>query len=115
MKLSDFEKKVTQALVKGDPDEAIILQQLAVASVINRDYAGVGVYTNMVVDKAAPLVRKRDWHFEKIPGVYLNHPNLDDGAGALLWFESGTISCLECYTYVGEWPKDEELFVIETM
>lgn len=114
MKLSDFEKMVLEALILGDPEERIIREQLASAKVTDRDYTGVGLYTKIVVCKSAPVLRKCNRHIEETPKTYLQHPNLEAGAGALLWFDSGKVSILECYTYDGDWPTDEALFSISS-
>lgn len=112
MKLSEFEQSVLDILIEGDPEEGIIKQQLVDASVIDRDYTGVGLYTNIMVSVDTPLLSKTNRPIEEIPKIHLEHPELEAGAGVLLWFKEGRVSTLECYTYEGEWPDNEYLFTI---
>ena len=114
MKLSNFEITVLDALIKGDPEEGVIRQQLAAVSVADRDYTGVGLYTNLKVSEESPLLSKSNPYIEETPKIHLEHPELDAGAGVLLWFKDGKISTLECYTYEGDWPKNEDLFTVNT-
>ncbi len=113
MELSDFEKMVLEALIEGDPEENIIQQQLVDGSVIDRDYTGVGLYTNIKVSENLPVLSKSNLYMEETPKTHLRHPELEAGAGVLLWFENGKISTLECYTYEGEWPKNETPFTVK--
>ena len=112
MKLSNFEIAVLDALIEGDSEEGIIRQQLAAVSVVERDYTGVGLYTNLNVSEDSPLLSKNNRYIEEAPKIHLEHPELDAGAGALLWFKDGKVSTLECYTYEGDWPKNEGLFIV---
>lgn len=110
--LSDFEKPVLRILVKGDPEETIISSQIEEACVTSREYTGVGLFVNLSIPENALTLRTSNRYIETTPKVHLDHPELPDGAGALLWFADGHISCLECYSYGNSWPTDESLFVI---
>jgi hypothetical protein len=112
MKLSEFEINVIDALIQGDPEEKSIRAQLDGATVKKRDYTGVGLYTEILVLNNRNRLSKSNRYIEETPKVHLEHPELNDGAGALLWFNEGYVSTLECYTYEGNWPKDESLFKI---
>jgi len=114
MELSEFEKKVLTALIDEDLEKEIIQAQLSGAEVIDRDYTGVGLYTKIKVTEGSPILSKNNRYIEETPKTNLEHPELKDGAGALLWFDEGKVSILECYTYDGEWPKNEDLFSIST-
>jgi hypothetical protein len=114
MELSNFEKIVLKALIKGDPEEDTIRQQLTGATVIDREYTGVGLYTNIEVPENKPLLSKSNRYIDETPKTHLEHPELEAGAGVLLWFKDGKVSTLECYTYDGEWPKNEALFTVST-
>ncbi len=114
MKLSNFELKLIEALIQGDTEENVIRSQLNGATLKKRDYTGVGLYTEIRVPKNCSRLSKSNRYIEETPKAHLEHPELSDGAGAMLWFNDGYVSTLECYTYEGEWPKDEFLFNIIT-
>ncbi len=112
MSLSEFEKMVLEALIEDDLEKEIILDQLREATVLERDYTGVGLFTKIQISVNAPLLSKSNRYIEEAPKTHLAHPELEAGAGVILWFEEGKVSTLECYTYEGEWPKNESLFTI---
>jgi len=112
MNLSEFEKNVLKALVDGDPEKEIILAQLREVTVLERDYTGVGLFTKVQVSENAPSLIRSNRYIEEAPKIHLEHPELEGGAGAILWFENGKVSTLECYTYEGDWPKNESLFTV---
>ena len=112
MKLSQFELNVIEVLIQGDPEEKIIRSQLDGAKVTKRDYTGVGLYTEILVPKNCSRLSKSNRYIEETPKTHLEHPELSDGAGAMLWLNEGYVSTLECYTYEGNWPKNESLFNI---
>lgn len=112
MVLSNFERLVLEALIKGDPEEALIRVQLKTAAVTSREYSGVGLFTEIEVAEGAPKLSKSNRYIEETPRTHLEHPEFQAGAGALLWFKDGLISMLECYAYDGDWPEDESLFSI---
>ncbi len=112
--LSDFEKRVLRILVKGDPEESIISSQIEEVRVTSREHTGVGLFVNLSVSEHAPTLRTSNRYIETTPKVHLDHPELSNGAGAMLWFAEGRISCLECYSYGNSWPTDESLFVIHS-
>lgn len=112
MDLSDFEQRVLDALVKSDPERETLQAQLAEATVLNRDYSGVGLFTKLAVPESAPRLQDPGRYIEKIPKLHLEHPDLTAGAGAMLWLTNGRADTLECYTYDGDWPSEEGLFEI---
>lgn len=112
MKLSDFEIAVIDVLIKDDPEEKALREQLNGATVEKREYTGVGLFTEISVPNDRPRLLKSNRYIEETPKVHLEHPDLKDGAGVLLWFEEGYISMLECYAYEESWPKNEALFKI---
>ena len=114
MKLTAFEKKLLDALIQGDSEEEILRSQLNSATVEKRDYTGVGLYTYIQVEENSARLSKSNRYIEETPKAHLEHPDLPNGAGVLLWFKDGYMSTLECYTYEGDWPTDESKFIIST-
>ena len=106
----EYEAIKTMAVNSSQPD--ILLAQLALADCVSRDYTGVGLSTNIVLDPAAPRLNGELWKIEDMPKAYVQHPELDAGAGVILWLKDGYMSCLESYTHGGDWPSDVSLFKI---
>lgn len=109
---SAFENMVLGALIKGDPEESLLTEQIRLASVESRDYTGVGVFSKFSVPSTVPTLSSSHRYIEQTPRTHLTHPQLAHGAGALLWFEDGVVSTLECYTYEEAWPEDEDSFSV---
>jgi len=112
MEFTDFEISVLTALAQTGSENGPIIEQLKDAKVKRRDYTGVGLFTEIIPDKNSPRLHKKRKLIEEIPKLFLEHPDLQGGAGAMLWINDGLISTLECYTFGDEWPKDESKFTI---
>jgi len=110
--LSPYEYEAIKTMALIYPQRDILLAQLALADCVSRDHTGVGLYTNIVLDPAAPRLNGGLWKIEDMPKAYAQHPELDAGAGLILWLKDGYMCCLESYTYGGEWPSDISLFKI---
>lgn len=108
--LSPYELEAIRVVSSGTNQSEILLAQLAQAKCALRDYTGVGLYTKIIVDSAAPKLNLDYWKIEDFPKGYAEHPELSAGIGIILWLKDGYMTCLESYTYEGEWPKDEALF-----
>ena len=109
-KLSAFEYQAIDTLVRSDPEREVLLAQLALAEVSSRDYTGVGVYVDISIPPTAPKIDLARWKIEDMLIGHAEHPALTAGAGLILWLKNGLITCLEAYTYEGDWPNDEALF-----
>ncbi len=59
-------------------------EQLRSATVKNRDYTGVGVYTKLAIDPNTPRLGRASRYIEETTKVHLTHPSLSAGAGAIL-------------------------------
>ncbi|MEL4890491.1 hypothetical protein PQU63_03590 [Xanthomonas protegens] len=108
--LSAYERRAIETIAASDQQRDVILAQLATSKCASRNYTGVGLYTDLVVDSCAALLDQARWKIEDMPKGHAQHPELPDGAGLILWIKDGYISRLESYTYVGSWPQDESLF-----
>jgi hypothetical protein len=112
--LSKFEHEAIATIALSDPQREIVLAQLALAKCASRAYTGVGLYTELQIDPVAPMLDETRWRTEGMPKGHAEHPELPSGAGLILWVKDGYISCLESYTYEGNWPRDESLFRLAT-
>ena len=112
--LSAYERRAIEAIAASHSQKDVILAQLAKTKCASRDYTGVGLYTDLAVDPSAPLIDGARWRIEDMPKGDLDHPEVPAGVGLILWVKDGYISCLESYTYEGNWPQDESLFKLPT-
>lgn len=110
--LSPYEINAIRVISDKAHQSEILLAQLAKAECASRDYTGVGLYTNIMVDSTAPKLDLDYWKIEDFPKGYAEHPELPAGIGIILWLKDGYITCLESYTFEGEWPKNEAMFKI---
>jgi hypothetical protein len=112
--LSNFEREAITSIALSDRQRQVVLAQLALTLCASRDYTGVGLYTKLRVDSAAPKLDENRWKIEDMPRGDAEHPDVPAGVGLILWIKDGYISCLESYTYEGGWPQDETLFRLAT-
>jgi hypothetical protein len=111
--LSELERGVLLAMAQHDVERETLLRQIETARVIDRDYTGVGLYTKLEVGDDVPKLRTTNRLIEDYPKISLEHPDLEVGAGVILWLDDARIDTIEFYTYTGDWPKDESAFRIE--
>ncbi len=101
MKLSEFEMYVLDALIKNDPEEEILRAQLVGVTVLKRDYTGVGLYTDIKVANKGRRPCKTNRYIEEVRKIHLKHPDLEAGAGAMLWFKEGYTQLLSAIHMTG--------------
>lgn len=112
MGITSFEAKVLSSLIKGDAEESALRDQIAYAQVVSRKHTGVGLFVTFLVPTTANRLKTSNRYIEQTPKTHLEHPEVEAGAGAMLWFKDGWLATLECYVYDGQWPADESLFSI---
>jgi hypothetical protein len=104
MTLTELEKQVIDALLRGgDTTMGILRQQAEHAEVSSREMTGVGFFTEFVVPALLPRV-------PGLPSFRLGHvngtaANVKHGLGFVLFVKDGTLQMLEGYTYDEPWPK----------
>jgi hypothetical protein len=111
-RLSDLERSVLLAMAEDDSERETLLRQIDAASVVDRDYTGVGLYTKLAVGADVARLRTPNRSVEDYPKLSLVHPKLEVGAGVILWLDDAKIDTIEFYTFAGDWPKDESAFKI---
>lgn len=78
-------------------------EQLAHASISSRELTGVGFFTHFAVPHEAPV--RRDLASAELLDVGARIPEIEHGAGFILFVRDGVISMLEGYTYGNTpWP-----------
>jgi len=112
MNLSPLEAQVLRAIADSKPEYPELGIQARVAQVSKRDYTGCGVYSDFVLPPDSPRFDASISLMEEMPKLHGDHPELVAGAGFILWCKDGLISCLECFTYDGDWPSDEQRFTL---
>ena len=111
--LTSLEKSVLEKLL-DKPDEPFdtLRRQLSLAVVSNREFSGVGFFTELTLPKGAPL--KQDIPDMTLGDVGAELPGLKHGAGFVLFVRGGAISMLEAYTYDEKWPENTDGFRLFT-
>ena len=111
---SSFERQVLLCIINGNSEETSLEGQIESAGVVSREYSGAGSFINICVSNSHPRLRTSKNRIEQATQVHLEHPELEAGAGAILWLEDGLISQLELYSYSSIWPADEANFTVAT-
>lgn len=105
--MNNIETEVLELLLAGEhPDLAILRVQLATAKVKNREYTGVGFFTDFEIAEGIPKLNS-----ERIiiGDVYADITGLEHGAGFLLFVNSGIIHTLECCIVEDKWPESAKI------
>lgn len=107
--LTRLEKDVLEKLLddSGEPF-ATMREQLACAKVVNREFTGVGFFTEFALPEGAPV--KRDLPDMAFGDVCAEFPELRRGAGFVLFIRGGIVAMLEGYTYDEAWPSNADEF-----
>lgn len=106
MTQEELENAVMNAYISSlnNSDAKILQQQYLSASVLRREFTGVGFYIDFKVDRSAPRLTSNK--SPELPGVYASIDGLQYGAGFELFIENGEIVLLEGYTYDEKWPTE---------
>jgi hypothetical protein len=100
--LSGFESLVMDRLLAGDsPALKTLRQQLAVASVSNREFSGIGFFTHFLVPET---VERLAGNGNLTLDVFADLEGVESGAGFILFIKDGALDMLEGYVQVGKWP-----------
>jgi hypothetical protein len=91
----------------GEPYETL-RRQLSYATVSRRELTGVGFFTEFDLPAAAPVARNLP--DMTIGDVGAEMPDLEHGAGFVLFVRAGAAAMLEGYTYDEKWPEKTETF-----
>ncbi len=97
---------------QGEPLDTI-RQQLAHATIAERRFTGVGFFTDFVIPPDAPV--RRDLADMTLGDIAVEFPNLQHGAGFVLFIRGGVVVMLEGYTYDESWPANTEEFTLHRL
>ena len=110
--LTPLESAVLDKLLDkpGEPFSTL-REQIAHAEVASRELTGVGFFTTFSVPANAPV--RRDVPSTEVTGVGAAIPQLEHGAGFVLFVRDGIASMLEGYTYGdAAWPDSVTEFSV---
>jgi hypothetical protein len=109
--LTPLERAVVDKLLdnSGEPFDTI-RKQLSHATIVGRQFTGVGFFTEFAVASDAPV--GRDLADISLGDVGAEIPGLKNGAGFLLFIRRGVVSTLEGYTYDETWPASTDDFTL---
>jgi hypothetical protein len=104
--MNELELQLMSALLEGDhPVLAVLRQQLAVVEVVDREYTGVGFFTNLRVPASAPRFPQTSRLV--LGDVHAEVEGLQHGVGFLLFVDNGALQMLEGFSYVDSWRPTE--------
>ena len=104
-----IEKAVLAKLLEGSiPLLVELRRQYAACTIKDREFTGHGFFTDFSVPEGTC---KRDG-FDLVIGDVLGEdiPELQHGAGFLLFIDDGILSCLEGFSYGEPWPTQVDEF-----
>src|SRR5579864_2949402 len=102
--MNRLEAEVMHMLLAGDhPVLAVLRHQREVVTVRDREFTGVGFFTNFAVPEAAPRVPDVDRLV--IGDVYAELEGLKHTVGFLLFLRQGAIDFLECFGVEDTFPQ----------
>jgi len=109
--LSSLERAVLEKLLEGNfPLLMLLKQQLELCEVVKREFTGVGFYTKFRIPNDALGVSGLDTKFGDVIGIF---PDLQSGAGFLLYVKNGILDMLEGYTFGEPWPTSLDRFSLQ--
>jgi hypothetical protein len=105
--VNELEHRVLDMVLRGNhPTLAVLRAQMIVARVLNRQFTGVGFFTDFVVPPTAPrLTAPSEAHLGH--DVCATIPGLEGGIGFVLALKDGLLGFLEGFTYGDEQFPDE--------
>ena len=114
MELSEFEKRILDALVETNgSQEALLREQLSAVTDLGRDFTGVGYYLNFSVPSSVPKLSLGSY---PVGDVRFELEGIKDGGCALLWIEDGCLACLEVSLHSDEkWPAEPRITQLEKL
>jgi hypothetical protein len=106
MEFSRVERAAIAAILSKPVDGMEVPRaQFAAASVVKRDYTGVGFYTMISVPSSVPPMADS----EELREALLAGAGGSPGVLFILWTHDGYLVCLEGYTIHKSWPNEDDI------
>ena len=91
-------------LLAGDVEPlASLREQVGHATVVEREFTGVGTFTTFAVNEACPRVVPPNF---TISDVAYELAGVEHGGGVVLFVRDGHLSMLELYNWTDDWPAE---------
>lgn len=109
--IQDLERHVMEMLLAGEnPELELLRQQYRASQVKSRELTGCGFFTYFAVDKSvASPIGHTNLQLGDVDAVI---PNLEHGAGFVLFIENGYLDVLEGFCYDDSWPASVSGFTL---
>ena len=118
MEFSEFERAVIGVILSESVAGMDVLrQQFAAASVVDREYTGIGFYTRIAVPRSLPpvsvTIELGDQLLYGASGHVKSEPNA--GISFHLQTDGGYLACLEGVVFGAEsWPDEDDIEIVPT-
>ncbi len=111
MEINELERRIIDALLLG-PDKMLsdLREQCEHASVNSRDYTGVGFFTHLQLPANTRRVAPANF---VIGDLFLDVPETEHGADAMLFIREGLVDFLEVVALNGDWPDNPTIRSID--
>ena len=112
MEFRRLERAAIEAILSKPVDGMeVAREQFAAATVLERDYTGVGFYTKISVPPSIPpMLKTEELHDALVDGA-IARPKSDPEGLILfhLWTDVGYLCCLEGVTVRDAWPSEDDI------
>jgi hypothetical protein len=106
MEFSRVERAAIEAILSKPVDGMEVLRtQFAAASVVERDYTGVGFFTTISVPSSVPPAPNT----EELHDALFDGAQGSPGVSFMLWIHDGYLASLEGVALCGPWPNEDEI------
>lgn len=102
-----LEHSILHEILKKLPE---LKDQIEACHVVKKEYTGAGFYFELDVDKKIPAV---DAKIKAINGPEIKSPQLESGAGSILFLEDGYLKTLEIFAYDNSFPEALKAFELK--
>ena len=107
---SELEKKILDWFSRHYPD---LKQQIQSASIIKREYSGVGFFIYFNVDKNIKDFQNISANSQRINGPSILSDEIPQGGDSVLFFKDGYMDMLEFFSYGDSFPKNIKAFTLK--
>ena len=104
MELTSLENDIVRWLLKNC-ESSDIQRQLPHVILQKRDYTGVGFFLHFSLPPDVVAAPDSAGDSTPIPGPEIASPQLESGAGTVMFLTDGRIDCLEIFAYGNHFPE----------
>jgi hypothetical protein len=100
MRATDLERTILDWIAHRHREVAPRLLDI---EIVSRQHSGAGLYIYLADEGP-------DWDRPPLDGPGIDSPQLEQGAGCLLWLSDGEPNCLEVYAFGDTFPASLQVF-----